>query len=112
MKTATIHSYFLTALGVSTVTMPAGAKVLSVMPSAKGIRLSAIHEETEATTGTVRHFYVTRTGVPMPLSAMTTGTFLHSFRGGVHVLEVTAAAAADISDLYPNLDTVLGDLGE
>jgi hypothetical protein len=109
MKTCTIHSYFVSKTGINTLTMPEGARIVSLLPSSKGIRVNAWHKEAsdDAPLPAVqRFFYLTRTGVPMPAEAMTEGTFLGSFRGGAHLIEVTKQTAQDISDLYPTLEEV------
>lgn len=113
MKTAVIHSYFVNKPGVNAIAMPAGATILGVLPSSKGLRINAWHIEGAADEKLVtetRYFYTARTGLALPAAAFQEGTVLHSFRGGLHLMEVTDAAAAVIAEMYPVVDEADADM--
>lgn len=114
MKTGTIHRYPITApgLNVHTLDMPTGAIITSITPGAKGLNVYAWHEEGGADAvlpTTARHFLMFKTGVPLPLECFIEGWPHLTLRGGLHVWEITAKAAALYAELYPAIDAALAE---
>ncbi len=104
MKTAVIHRYTAAPLGVSTLAMPKGARIVSVEPGSKGWNIYASHITPPGGKECVmenRHFVSLKTGVEFPAGA----EYLKTIRGGLHLLSLpTDGHLSDWNELYPQID--------
>ena len=104
MKTAVIHRYPLHAHGLSIVTLPKGARVVSVQVGTNKLNLYASHITPKADdVPEMQHraFVAVATGTEFPAGA----EYLTTIRGGLHVFALpTNGHVEDWLALYPQID--------
>lgn len=109
MKTAVIHRYQVAPVGVSTVEMPKGARIVNVQPGKTGWNIYASHITPPADAVPAmekRHFVGLKTGVEFPAGA----EYLATIRGGIHLLSLpTNGHLNDWLTLYPAIDETLAE---
>lgn len=104
MKTAVIHRYTAAPIGLSTIAMPKGSRVVNIQPGKTGWNIYASHVTPPGGKECImenRHFFSVKTGVEFPAGA----EYLTTIRGGLHLLSLpTEGHVSDWKELYPTID--------
>lgn len=109
MKTQVIHRHEAKILGLTTITAPSGARVLSAVPrlSQPGWNVYLLHGTEEGAPTEEYTVASIKTGVPIPEGGCVWIATLPAL--GLHIFALTATAKANYLDLYPDLGEIIAD---